>query len=368
MKGEEPPCKRRRVTNSLLMLPDDLILNCLARVSRLYYPTLSLVSKKLRSFIASIDLYQTRTLLGRTENCLYVCLRQSNSLGWFTLCRRPNSSKMIFVPIPTLNFSLVLDAAVVVGPNIYTIGGYMNNNINASSNVVKVMDCRTHIWREAPSMHVARVFQSTFVFDGKIYVTGGRNNLNSTKWMEVFDTKTQTWEFSHIPSEEISKGFAYESVWYEGTIYMKSRDQNVTYKMHQGKWKRVHPTMNEGWGLSSSHCVIDNVFYCYIDGKINWYDSKKELWITLKGLERLLFEHYVGTMVGYGGKMVVFWTEYAYVKNYKETTVWCAEIAIEKRENGEIWGMVQGFDVVYTISNIPNMNALSLVHALVTTI
>ncbi|CAA7060112.1 unnamed protein product [Microthlaspi erraticum] len=56
---------------SMAHLPVDLLLNCLARVSRSYYPTLSLVSKRFRSLLASTtDLYETRRLLGSTESCL----------------------------------------------------------------------------------------------------------------------------------------------------------------------------------------------------------------------------------------------------------------------------------------------------------
>ncbi|CAF1709991.1 BnaC03g60520D [Brassica napus] len=75
MNEDEPPFKKRRLTfirrqMTILMLPDDLILNCLARISRLDYPTLSLVSKRFRSLLTLVELYQTRTLLGCTESCL----------------------------------------------------------------------------------------------------------------------------------------------------------------------------------------------------------------------------------------------------------------------------------------------------------
>ena len=75
----------------LSSLPDDLLLNCLARVSRLYYPILSLVSKRFSSLVASPELYKIRKLLGQTESCLYVCLESMSGFDrhWFTLCRRP---------------------------------------------------------------------------------------------------------------------------------------------------------------------------------------------------------------------------------------------------------------------------------------
>lgn len=134
--GEEPPIKRVR---RFLMLPDDLVINCLARVSRLHYPTLTLVSKKLRFLLASTELYQTQILLGRTESCLYICLRlrtDSKLLRWFILCHKPNRSRKVLVPISSPNStSASLSAGVVVvGPNISAIGGGRSKN-NASSSM-----------------------------------------------------------------------------------------------------------------------------------------------------------------------------------------------------------------------------------------
>lgn len=78
---------------SMAHLPDDLLLNCLARLTRSYYPILSLVSKRIfRSLLASTtDIYETRRLLGSTESCLYVCLMSpcSSKPRWFTLTQRP---------------------------------------------------------------------------------------------------------------------------------------------------------------------------------------------------------------------------------------------------------------------------------------
>ncbi|EFH58876.1 hypothetical protein ARALYDRAFT_897096 [Arabidopsis lyrata subsp. lyrata] len=303
------------------MLPDDLLFNCLARISRLCYPTLSLVSKRFR----------------RTESCLYVCLRlftETSQLRWFTVSQGPFNSKKKLVPISSPNFpSALWSEAAIVGSNIHAIGGLVNKNASSS---VMVMDCHSHTWREAPSMLMARESHSVCIHDGKIYVTGGCKNLDSTNWMEVFDTSLARRYLD----------LKYKSVEYEGSVYVKYEAKDATYKLAKGRWRTADLAINKGWGTSSSHyCVIENVFYRYNNRRIEWCDSDKRLWTTLKGLEKLLISHV--NLVNYGGKMAVVWVEYAYGKKDEETKIWCAEIAIEKREKREIWGMVKWFDIVF---------------------
>ncbi|CAF2105017.1 BnaCnng54210D [Brassica napus] len=53
-------------------LPEDFLIECIARVSKDEYLTLSLVSKLFRSIVASPQLYARRSSLGRTETCIYM--------------------------------------------------------------------------------------------------------------------------------------------------------------------------------------------------------------------------------------------------------------------------------------------------------
>ncbi|XP_023633720.1 putative F-box/kelch-repeat protein At4g34170 [Capsella rubella] len=333
---------------TILMLHDDLLLNCLARVSRAYYPPLSLVCNRFRYLLASKELHQTRILLGCTQSCLY----------------RHTSSRKSFVPI--LSPELARAGVAVVGPNIYAIGGGMKNKTSSS---VMVMDSRSHRWREAPSMRVARMSPSVCTLDEKIYVTGGCDNLDSTKWMEVFDTNTQTWEYLQTPSEEICGGSKFESVRYEGTVYVSSEAKDATYKLHEGRWSACAADMFAdrfwNWPLSN-YCEIENVFYCFGVTKIRWYDPKERVCRTLLGLEGLPTLPCVGHVIlaNYGGKLMILWEEYVFADEKK--MIWCAEIAIDKRHNGQIWGTVEWFDNVFT-SNGPT-SLLGLAHALAPTL
>ncbi|VYS65387.1 unnamed protein product [Arabidopsis thaliana] len=335
------------------MLPDDLVLNCLARVSKVYYPSLSFVSKKFRSLIASTELQELRSFLGCTSSGLYVCLRFRTNTDYrqicFTLRQKISSSAKILVPISSLDSPFDYRSGVVaVGSDIYAIGG--RNLNNSASSKVMVMDCRSHTWREAPSMRVARDdFPSTCVLNGKIYVIGGCKNLDSTNWIEVFDTKTQTSEFLQIPNEEECRGFNYKIVGYKEAIHVSSLENNratfMTYEIHKGRWREPHLSLSHGFHFSN--CVIENVFYRYSYEMLQWYDSCRKIWKNLKGFVRRSIMNPRGEgvkMVNYGGNIVLLWEECVTIK---KKLIWCEEVVIEKKHQGEIWGLLKWSDVVF---------------------
>ncbi|KAF2533878.1 hypothetical protein F2Q70_00033476 [Brassica cretica] len=336
------------------MLPNELILSCLARAPRLYYPTLTLVSKSFRSLINSPELCKTRSLLARTESCLYVCFQFQNegNAHWFTLYRNPyqtvdDNSQTNKLDSPP---SAMLGVAAV-GSDIYAIGGSIDG---VSSSSVFVMDTHCHTWCKAPSMHVARVSPSASVLDGKIYVTsgGGWGKLDYTNWMEVFDTKTRTWEFMPSPGSE---SFDYENVALEGSIYVMSNGKRETFKLNKGRWRAADLALTSGWRYNWKgfcYCVIENVLYCYYSVDLRWYDFIDRQWREVKRMKGRLpmaskNDHY--RLADYGGNLVFLWEELVHTKNVQNTTlVWCAEISFKRRQRTEICGTVEWCDVVFT--------------------
>ncbi|CAF2132982.1 unnamed protein product [Brassica napus] len=297
----------------LLMLPEELILSCLVRVPRLYYPTLTLVSKSIRSLINSPELF----------------------------------------PIPSLDSPpSAMSGVAAVGSDIYAIGGSIDG---VSSSSVFVMDTHYHTWCKAPSMHVARVSPSASVLDGKIYVTsgGGWGKLDYTNWMEVFDTKTRTWEFMPSPGSE---SFDYENVALEGSIYVRSNERGETFKLNKGRWRAADLALTRGWSYNWKrlfcYCVIENVLYCYSSVDLYWYDFIDREWREVKRLKGRLpmsskNDHY--RLADYGGNLVFLWEEHVHTKNVQNTTlVWCAEISFERRQRTEICGTIEWCDVVFT--------------------
>ncbi|CAH8273116.1 unnamed protein product [Arabidopsis lyrata] len=359
--GEEPLVKKQKKNPSQIpLLPDDVLVSCLARVSRLHYGTLSLVSKSFRSLIASPELYKTRSLLGRTESCLYVCLRfpPERNQRWFTLSLKPNnrtvannnkSSCNLLVPVPTSNYPHAQDLGLVaVGSNIYNFGG-------SGPSSVSILDCQTHTWHEAPSMRVKQYYPHANVVDGKIYVAGRCIDLESSNWMEVFDPKTQTWEpLLLAPLERRRCTYSIsKSVVIEGGIYMIGGDIGVVYKPREGKWEEIR-SLEELGCLGVSYCVIGNVLYCYGSRNgIIWYDFKIRKWMNIKGLEdlpKLVNCDCVVRSVEYGGKIAILWNKYLRSgSGYNNKMIWCAVISLERRNSKEIWGKVEWVDEVLTV-------------------
>ncbi|CAA7058319.1 unnamed protein product [Microthlaspi erraticum] len=80
-------------------LPEDVIVDILARVPRCNYPKLSLVSKHFRSLVASREIYARRSLLGCTEHCLYAVLSNKDSCypQLYILRRKANGDQGLFL-------------------------------------------------------------------------------------------------------------------------------------------------------------------------------------------------------------------------------------------------------------------------------
>ncbi|XP_010434195.1 PREDICTED: putative F-box/kelch-repeat protein At4g11750 [Camelina sativa] len=372
-------------------LPDDLWLNCLARVSRLCYPILSLVSKRFRSLVASLELYEIRTLLGNIENCLYLSLgfsSEQSDARWFTLCRRPTQNPnsnfksrwfascfrphsiltnhtMVSVPIHNLTSSTE-STRIAIGSNIHMIGVLGNG---AVSSRILFMDCRSHTLHKTPSMQTAQKNPVIRVLDGKIYVVEGCNDPDYSKFMECFDPETQTWEHVPSPSAEIRGRYVSTSLVLDGKLYLFG-DKNLVYKPKENKWDVVGVEIPLRWNPTDfAGAVVDNVIYSYGRRSVVWYDSEKRRWRYLKGLAKLpklpklpnqgLFVR----LVGYSGKIVVLWEKDVRGTDPKKKVIWCAEIALERRNEREVYGKIEWCDVVLTVTK-----SCSLLHFMTVTV
>ncbi|KAL0739544.1 hypothetical protein Bca4012_015754 [Brassica carinata] len=118
VKEEPSHTKKLKLSTSspsgLSLLPDEMVVSCLDRVSRSDHDSLSLVSKWHRSVLFSPELYDFRSLLGLTEN--------HPNPRWFTLS--PKSFNRRLVPVRSYSYQPPEASCMVAhGCGIYVIGG-----------------------------------------------------------------------------------------------------------------------------------------------------------------------------------------------------------------------------------------------------
>ncbi|XP_056860771.1 F-box/kelch-repeat protein At4g33900-like isoform X1 [Raphanus sativus] len=387
--------KRRRVespssSSGLMSLPYDMVLNCLARVSRSDLGALSLVSKSIHSLVASPEMYETRSRMGLREECIYVCLGTNfgtitNPLGWFIL-RRKGNNRLIPIPIPSFP-SPRRATYVSMGCGIYVIGGRIEA---VTTSRVSFLDCRTHTWSELPSMRFARCEANAGVLDGKIYVMGGCDDPFSRDNPEVFDPMTQTWSSVCIPDPVMSKEAC--------RVVGPDNNYNISFKFRseEGLWNDFFLNARDD---DACCCAIDRLlFTCDFDGRIKWCDPWSGMrkgsmeWYTVNGLDDLrgflkfdtsninsiifdgecadvwnchmLNRGYTNGLLGLvpgfkisksAGNIVIFWS----VLVGDKLQVWCAEISLERRLH-HIWGNIQCTDHVFTAD--PDLYILSTIN------
>lgn len=161
------PSQTKKETSPLfLSLPDDIILTCLARISRSYYPKLVLVCKKFRSLIVSKELIDARIHLDTHETVFQIRLQltKNHIPSWYTLWIKPGqiltnqleekkttSNKNIrLVKIPSC-YSYVPSRIRWPGSEMYGI-----SLSSSPSSIMEFLNKETGLWCKAPKMRVAR--------------------------------------------------------------------------------------------------------------------------------------------------------------------------------------------------------------------
>ncbi|XP_059308017.1 F-box/kelch-repeat protein SKIP6-like [Lycium ferocissimum] len=336
-------------------LPNDIALQCLARVPRYHHPILSLVSKSWRSTISSTALYTTRSRIHTTETFLYLNLRINSTFHWYTLFSRTQEKPIKVCQLSSMPTRTIGPAFAVLGSKIYVIGGSIGD---IPSNNVWVFDCRFNCWEMGPRMRVCREFAAAGVVDEKIYVLGGcvvDNWARSMNWAEVFDPKTGLW--TALPSPiEVRDKWMHASAVVGGRMYAMADRGGVVYDAEGCAWGSVSKRLDLGWRGRAA--VVGEVLYCYdYLGKIRGYDVKENVWKELKGVEKGLPKFLCGaTMVNFDDKLCVVWEGKG---SGKEVDIMCAEIEVWKNEDGGLSGKILWSDMILVVPN-----GASIVHCL----
>ncbi|XP_010467199.1 PREDICTED: F-box/kelch-repeat protein SKIP6-like [Camelina sativa] len=319
----------------------------------------------------------------------YVCLSipPYSTPRWFILRRRTrgddDTNKSVsrrLRPIPSYPYQPPESSSfVVLDYGIYVIGGIIHGNPTSD---VLLLNCLSHSWRRIRSMRVARASPAANVVDGKIYVFGGCEEVDSSKWAEVFDPKTQTWDTLPLPEDpEILRNTSRmdKSVVMEDKVYaVDEDDQTIYYLPREGIWRRGNRDSKRG--NRRDWCALGGLLYCTgTRGSLMWCEPDELDWKKVMGLDvyhwckfglngKLCVENVntawklYWTDFGFSrvtsnsrGNIVVFWKVYLprieekrfpshhkfLITGTKRLELWCAEISLKRNPEGEVWGTIE---------------------------
>ncbi|KAI3836540.1 hypothetical protein MKX03_031406 [Papaver bracteatum] len=354
-EGNEVPgcemCKRQRMSsftdgeNPRLIptLPDEISIQILARLPRIYYLKGKAVSRSWRSAIMSSELYDLRKEFGKTEEWLYILTKVEDeklswhafdpwSQAWQRLPPMPDiaygeEDKRVFSGLADVLRSWLgrrcpLDRLPFCGCAIGAVDGclYVLGGFSKASAVKCVwrFDPILNSWSEVESMSVGRAYCKTGILNNKLFVVGGvsrgRGGLTPLQSAEVLDPRTGIW--SEVPSMPFSraqmlptafladmlKPIATGMTSYRGKLCVPQSLYSWPFFVDVGgeiydpltnSWSEMPSGMGEGWPARQAgtklSVVVDGELYALdpstsLDsGKIKIYDHQEDVWKVVIG-------------------------------------------------------------------------------------
>lgn len=341
--SQSEACKRQRTSSSfwednprlIPSLPDEISLQILARIPRIYYLNAKLVSHSWAAAIMSPELYRLRKELETTEEWLYILTKvDRDQLLWNALDpvlkkwqRLPPMPKIALEESSRRGFS-GLKVWNMVGSSIRiadAIKGWLGRKdaleqipfcgcaIGAIDGCLYVLGgfCRAtamrcvwrydpvvNAWNEVSPMSTGRAYCKTGVLNNKLYVVGGVSRghagLDPLQSAEVFDPQTGLW--SDVPSMPFSKAQVLPTAFladllkpiatgmtsYRGKLYVPQSLYcwpffvdvgGEVYDPETNSWVEMPMGMGEGWPARQAGTKLSVI----VDGDLYALDPSSSL-------------------------------------------------------------------------------------------
>ncbi|CAH2048255.1 unnamed protein product [Thlaspi arvense] len=295
-------------------LPDELVVNILANVSRLDLMALGIVSRRQRYAAATPALRDLRYLVGTCDPYLYVFMHlyPDPIPRWFILHpmqRRLKPVHSSLVPVPEAGSCFVF-----TDWGICSMGGLVDGKPTSE---VWFFDCIDHTLYPVSPMKMARSGASASLVDGKIYVFGGCGDdvADSSNWAEVFDFETETWELLSVSTSKTPLKIQ------QSVVVMEEEEEQVYAVDEDGQFFSFSPSkrMFVADGETESNpeyrnhwLYFDQVLFCRgTGGRILWRLPCELDWKEVKGLEELQQRHsgydIIKLCIYSAERIVIFW-------------------------------------------------------------
>ncbi|KAM1292549.1 hypothetical protein ACFX2I_019491 [Malus domestica] len=336
-------CKRRRMSSCTLEesqrlipnLPDELSVQIIARLPRICYFDIRLVSRKWKETVTSSELFKLRKEIGRSEEWLYLLTKiEEDKLSWHAfdplsrmwqrLPQMPNAVYEEEYSKVSSRFSMWN----MVGPSLkiaHTIRGWLGGKnsfeqmpfcgcaIGAVDGCLYVLggfyktttmrcvwrfDPIQNAWSEVTAMSASRAYCKTSILNNKLYVVGGvsreQGGLIPLQSAEVFEPSTGTW--SEVPSMPFSRAQALPTAFltdmlrpiatgltsYMGRLCVSQSLYSWPFFVDVGgeiydpetnSWDEMPLGMGEGWPARQAGTKLSVV----VDGELYAFDPSSSL-------------------------------------------------------------------------------------------
>ncbi|XP_024389255.1 F-box/kelch-repeat protein SKIP4 [Physcomitrium patens] len=231
-------------------LPNDLALQCLARVPRRHHLNLRCVCKEWRNMIASEYYYSLRKRLEVTEGWIYAFSRDYfECLHWHVL----DPVTRLWKELPSMPVDCLRRYGVtcsVVQRELYVMGGGGGGNFHVPTPEVYKFDPVKNEWTEAAAMETARCYIVSGALNGRLYAVGGMGVTSSAlrSW-EVFNPQTNERLFREDPNVVPDLG---ESLVMDGKIYVRHASARSGY---MGSYAAVFDPVESSWAAVDNEMV-----------------------------------------------------------------------------------------------------------------
>nr|VDD23004.1 unnamed protein product [Brassica oleracea] len=362
-QSRNPKAQIGKPKGGLTSLPDEVVLNCLAYVSRLDLAAFGMTSKAHRSLATSPWLWDCRCQMDCIEPSYYVCLHifAEPIPRWFIL--HPVQRRL--KPIDSYAYQSPESGSsfVVLAWGIYIIGGLVNGKPTSE---VALFDCFEHRWYRIPPMKMARTSASASRIDNKIYVFGGcGDDVDSSNWAEVYDIDTLTWDFLCVPTTTRPKNIKQSVVIGKKEVYAADED-GQSFSFSPSKLFVSCGKTDSKPGDRHDWCLIGRFLFSRGPrGTILWCLPDELDWKEVKGLEELqqqqLVEYGISKLFKKASYIVIFWN--AQPQGADSLELWSAEISLRKL-GPDIRGKIEWSGSVYKLDYpLTDSNRVKVVYA-----
>ncbi|KAG0488778.1 hypothetical protein HPP92_007589 [Vanilla planifolia] len=290
-------------------LPDDIALDCIAKIPQRFCPFLRPVCRRWRDLLTSSSFRRHRERIGTAEDLIFLVQALVDAGGFLSSSatgdskgQNKPSSVDLRPPVYALSMYSTSDGSwhrlsspepvpmfaqcTVVDEKLVLIGGWNPTTLDPVADV-RILDLTTGEWRKGAPMSTARSFFACARVGGRIYVAGGHDGMkNALRTAEMYDLAADVWEEIPAMADERDecRGVAVGGKFWAVSGYRTETQGRFDtagecYDPASGQWVKVEGVWSEEGGTASFFACEGCDVLCCVDRRgVREYRAAKGWW------------------------------------------------------------------------------------------